>query len=370
MTDSLNPSASRVMLVTKKLQDFPVGGREQLCKLNYSALMEIFGDRLVVYELPGNKLQANVIRKIFSGHIDGLNNEVIGEAQKKIKEEGIGIIFVDGSNLGEFVKVTKRNFPEISVSTFFHNVEARFFLGALRHSKTLHALAVLIANYLAERKAVRYSDKIICMTNRDSSLLQRLYGRPATHLSALAIRDQLPPGSGITTRVPHGRYALFVGGAFYANRAGISWFVRHVVPHIRIKTCIVGKGFEKLKHELGHAAKVEVVGVVDSLAEWYRDAHFVIAPIFDGSGMKTKVAEALMHGKKIIGTPDAFSGYEDVVEHAGQVCTTADEFIAAIGSAKDEIVSSFDPELRMLYEEKYSYPAARSRLAGILCSVE
>lgn len=100
------------------------------------------------------------------------------------------------------------------MSTFFHNVEARFFLGALRHSRTLHALAVLIANYLAERKSVRYSDKIICMTSRDSDLLHRLYGRPATHLSAMAIRDQLPTGMDMTADVPRGKYALFVGGHF------------------------------------------------------------------------------------------------------------------------------------------------------------
>ena len=41
-----------------------------------------------------------------------------------------------------------------------------------------------------------------------------------------------------------------------------------------------------------------VVGEVESLAQWYHDAYFVVAPIFDGSGMKTKVAEALMYGKE------------------------------------------------------------------------
>ena len=46
-------------------------------------------------------------------------------------------------------------------------------------------------------------------------------------------------------------------------------------------------------------------------------AALVIAPIFDGSGMKTKVAEALMHGKHVVGTPEAFSGYAaDIVAAA------------------------------------------------------
>ena len=168
---------------------------------------------------------------------------------------------------------------------------------------------------------------------------------------------------------PQEKFALFVGGVFYANRAGIAWFVEHVVPRIEIKICIVGRGFEDLRQELERDGKVEVVGAVDHLADWYRDAHFVIAPIFDGSGMKTKVAEALMYGKKIVGTPEAFSGYEDIVDRAGWCCATADEFVDAISHAQREVTLGFDPQLRALYEEKYSLPAARERLAKILgCS--
>ena len=40
-------------------------------------------------------------------------------------------------------------------------------------------------------------------------------------------------------------YALFVGGAFYANQSGIRWFVENVVPEVSIKTCIVGRGLEE-----------------------------------------------------------------------------------------------------------------------------
>jgi polysaccharide biosynthesis protein PslH len=107
---------------------------------------------------------------------------------------------------------------------------------------------------------------------------------------------------------------------------------------------------------------------VDSLAEWYRNAHFVIAPIFDGSGMKTKVAEALMFGKKIIGTPEAFSGYEDVADRAGQICKSADDFVSAINSADEMVKDSFDTELRAIYESSFSLAAAHMRLKVILNS--
>ena len=260
----------------------------------------------------------------------------------------------------------KRRHPRVEVTVFFHNVEARFFWGSLRMQKNLRALAVLAVNYLAERKSIRYSDKIICLSERDSRLLRRLYGRAATHISPMALRDKLPADLGRSLRTKGEEFILFVGGAFYANRAGITWFVKHVAPRIQVKTCIVGRGFEELKDVLGVEGRVEVIGAVDSLAQWYHDAYFVIAPIFDGSGMKTKVAEALMFGKKIIGTPEAFSGYEDIAERAGWVCSTADEFVAAIDRARDADLARFDPELRALYEAKYSFSAARSRLAAIM----
>jgi glycosyltransferase involved in cell wall biosynthesis len=360
-------SLSSVMLVTNYLQALQHGGRELLCSLNHDALTEIYGERLMLLELPRTRLQGLMsIVNAFRGHIDGLNNAVIAKALQIIQTQHVSKVFVDGSNLGGLVKVVKQRLPGVEVCTFFHNVEARFFWGSLRQAKTLHALAVLTVNYLAEWKSVRYSDKLICLSERDSRLLHKLYGRAATHVSPMALQDKLPKGDISTYNTQQEKFALFVGGGFYANRFGITWFVKHVAPRISVKTYIVGRGFEELKDQLELDGKVEVIGAVDSLAQWYQDAHFVIAPIFDGSGMKTKVGEALMFGKKIIGTPEAFSGYEGVAKRAGWECATADDFVAAIRRAQELPLQSFDSELRALYEEKYSFAAARERLTSIM----
>ena len=358
---------SSMMLITNRLECAPSGGREMLCKLNHDVLMEIYGDRLTVLELSKNPIRGfKSVVNAFSGYIDGINAEAIDFALREIGAKNIEKIFVDGSNFGGIVKVIKLRFPKVQVYTFFHNVEVRFFLGSLRKNKTIHALAVAMANYLAERKSVKYSDKIICLSERDSRLLHKLYGRAATHVSPMALQDKRPAGATQAVDPQREKFALFVGGVFYANRAGIKWFVNQVVPRIDIKICIVGKGFEKFRDELELDGKVEVIGAVASLADWYLKSHFVIAPIFDGSGMKTKVAEALMFGKKVIGTPEAFSGYEDIAHQAGWVCNSEDDFVAAIDQAKNAISMSFEPALRAIYEEKYSFPAARSHLAAIM----
>ena len=364
-----SPSADArdVMLVTAPLQGSPSGGRALLSRLIHDCLVETFAHRLVVFELQPRRLGGfKALAGTFLGHIDGLDGAVIDSALRAMRDKGVGKVLIDGSNLGALAAAIKSRCPGVEVSTFFHNCEARFFWGALRQYRTLRSLGVLFANYLAERRAVRYSDKLICLSERDSGLLRRLYGRSATHIFPMAMRDQLPveyPAS----EAPGGEsYALFVGGSFYANQAGIAWFAEHVAPNVSIKTYVVGKGFESRKEQLERHGNIKVIGAVDSLVPWYLGAHFVIAPIFDGSGMKTKVAEALMYGKKIIGTPEAFSGYEGIADRAGWVCATPEEFLTAIIRAQGEVTQSFYPELRALYEETYSFSAAVSRLAAIL----
>lgn len=359
-----------ILLISNNLNTKSGGGRELLSALNHRILRDLFGDQLTAVELPRGKIaRLKDFFWAFNGHIDGANSSAIAKVMELIRGKGIRKVFVDGSNLGLIVKSVKQSYPEVEVVTFFHNVESRFFLGALKVNRwSPRALAVLIANYLAERKSVRYSDKIICLSERDSSLLKTVYGRPSSHVAPMALQDSHVADCHFTEKkIPASeRFALFVGGSFYANRVGIEWFVKNVSRRVKIRTIVVGRGFETIKEELERDGNVLVVGPVDNLSDWYRDAHFVIAPIFDGSGMKTKVAEALMFGKMIVGTAEAFSGYEEVESKVGWRCRTADDFVTAIAHAQQKVLLEFDPELRRIFEENYSYSAARTRLKYII----
>ena len=156
----------KYLLLTNQLEKSPTGGRQLLCKLNHDILKEIYGDRLLVFELPKTKIRGlKAIINSFKGNIDDLNENVIKDILQKIHVENVNNVFVDGSNLGEFSNVLKKRFPKVGISIFFHNIEARFFFDLFCLRKSLHALAVLIVNYLSERKAVLYGDKLICISN-------------------------------------------------------------------------------------------------------------------------------------------------------------------------------------------------------------
>ena len=269
-----------VLLLTNQLEVSPKGGREMLCKLNHDVLIDIHSNSLIVLEL--TKRSVSGIKSFinaFRGHIDGVNNEAIDVIFHTIRSKSVGSVFVDGSNFGELVHQINKEFPQIKVFTFFHNVEARFFWGLWRLNNTMHALGVLLANVLAERKAVKFSDKIICLSVRDSGLLKKLYGRGATHIAPMVLQDMYHASFEEFVTNPPEPFALFVGGVFYANRTGIEWFVREVVPQIQLPIYIVGRGFEVFRAELEVPGKVVVVGAVESLAGWYQRAQFVIAPI-------------------------------------------------------------------------------------------
>ncbi len=357
---------SKILLITKQLSKSPIGGRELLCKLNHDILKLIYKKDFKLLELIAE--DKNILTKfsgIFKGYIDGVNSNSINHAKRIIGSEEINKVFVDGSNLGAISKSIKADFPDIEIITFFHNVEVRFFWGSFRNRAKIKSFAVLFANYIGERLSIKNSDQLICLSNRDSLLLQRLYGRGADHISPIAMEDKYKEFTPAVECEECEDFALFVGGDFYANTEGIKWYVKEVVPRINIKTYVVGRGFDLRRHELEIPNKVIVIGEVPNISKWYLCSKFVIAPIFDGSGMKTKIAEALMHGKKIVATSEAFSGYEDISESAGWICEDANQFVEAIQSASQMLMNRFDQEMRDIYLQGYSFKAALNRIKKI-----
>ena len=355
---------SRLLYVTPPLQAPGRGGREMLANLHWQCLSELLGQHAAMHILKPAPISGLV------GTIAGLHGEIDGATRaagqaliERLEREGTARLFLNGSNLGHLAKMVKQALPMVEVLTFFHNVETRFFLGALRQRPTPRALAILAANRAAERKAVRFSDRLIMLNARDTADVQRLHGRAGTDLLPMALGE---PRAAIASPPPEGDYLLFVGGGFYANKAGIRWFVREVMPNISQSLCIVGRGLEPLRPEYYGNPRVRVIGPVDDLVPWYRHAIAVIAPIFDGSGMKTKVAEALMHGKAIVGTREAFEGYEEASGVMGTGYRDRDGFIRALRAIEVAPPLPFDPARRAVYDRHYSVDAARRCLAGIL----
>ena len=158
---------------------------------------------------------------------------------------------------------------------------------------------------------------------------------------------------------------MLLGALCEANLEGYSWFVENVSPFLSCKTEIVGKGFEMYKDQWDNT-KVSVRGYVENLDVIYANASCVAIPLFSGAGMKVKTVEALMYGKTIFGTMEAFSGFE---KNCGYLCVDASDFITGINHYISESKSKFNKTARKIYEEHYSLECGKKKFEDLVNTI-
>jgi glycosyltransferase involved in cell wall biosynthesis len=353
---------ARMLLLTTDDPAAPGGGRAMLSRLAAGLLEEIHGPDFTILRLPARASTAMLdgVR----GRLNGLDAGMLDRLCLQIAAEAITRVFIDGSNLGAAAREIKRRCPGVRVVTLFHNCETTFFAEAFRASPGVKPLAVLAGHWRAERMAVAASDCVIALCRRDSDNLERRFGRGADAILPMALVDSHDPAAAPVRA--RGRYALFVGGGFYGNIEGLRWYAREIAPRLGLRTLVIGRGLGAPLADLADNPHVELIGEVDALAPYYAGAAVVVAPIRSGSGMKTKVAEALMHGKIVVGTSEAFAGYGPEVLAANRCRDEAEGFARAVQAVAAADPPRFDPAQRALYERFHSPEAARARLASII----
>ncbi len=109
---------------------------------------------------------------------------------------------------------------------------------------------------------------------------------------------------------------LFVGLMCYdPNIDAATWFSRECRPAVQsrlgrpVRFDVVGGEPTEAVLRLDDGKHVRVRGYANNLADWYRRAAVVVAPIRQGSGTKLKVLEALAYGKPLVATEEAVLGH-------------------------------------------------------------
>jgi glycosyltransferase involved in cell wall biosynthesis len=234
-------------------------------------------------------------------------------------------------------------------------------------------LPALLSDWYNERLSIRYTHTIMAINERDQVKIEKIYKRHVDGICStiwfedsdlIKIKDNTPLSKPLEV--------LFFGAWFNANIAGITWFIRKVLPLATIRLTVAGRGMEKLRETYAESEKLCILGTVKDIGEVCLSADCVVAPIFDGSGMKVKTGEALRYGKTVVATSEAFTGYHITNGLEGYICETADEFLKAF----DEIAKRQKTKVNMAsfrYSREYlSKSVARRKLQSILslpCSV-
>lgn len=354
----------------KKTRGVPEGG-EKASELNRHVLSEIAGEGNVDTYFIHDEAHRRSMREYAEGVLYMPFGYYFGLTPKRVSEivgraQGYDVVFVDRSVFGIIAKKLKETGFKGRVICFFHNVERIYF--AAKYANRMNPLRWLVVPCANrnDRWSCRHADRTIALSQRDDDELFRLYGRHADQLIPIAFvdrykRDTYP--AGLTDKQP---LCTFLGSYFPANVEGIEWFVRNVLPKVDIRMQIVGKGMERVKEADWMRPDIEVLSNVPDLEPLFVNSDIMVLPIFKGSGMKVKTCESLMYGKNIIGTPEAWSGYNLDYAEAGACCLTAEEFTAAINDFCQHPRPRFNEYSRKVFTEQYSADCMVDKFRAVL----
>lgn len=347
MIKDLN-NKKKLLFISNKLDQSPIGGRKNLTSLNEKILKKNFGKGFFSFKLEKKKISSlKAILMALSGNIDGITNKKIESINNLIKKNNIKYVFLDGSNLGKIAR--KLQNKDLKTITFCHNVETNFFLKKLKTYFNLKNLYILTSNYFAEFQSVYFSNYLIFLNERDKIMMSKYFFKKKSFIIPMCLDDKFKK---FRNSINKNKYVIFVGSNFFGNTTGLEWYIRNIANNINLTTYVIGKYLRK--KNLKNSSKVKFKGYVKNLNKYYKNALFTVAPIFKGSGMKTKVAESLMFGKLVIGLKEAFIGYERYEKRIGIKCNNANDFIKGINSLAKKKHYYYEPKLRKIYLDNFS----------------
>lgn len=360
---------TKVLFIRYKKNNGILDGGEQVTEMHYDALSQLVGaSNVTTYHVHDENKKRHPIDYLRGAFFFPFNYH-FGLTPKKVRRlcetaQSYDVVFIDRSVFGIIAKKLKEAGYKGRIVTFFHNAEASYFDAKLPKGLPFRNVIIRSADH-NDAYAFRYSDKTIVLNKRDDDNLSGRYGKYADILIPIVFRDKF---NGTPTDEPTRikPVCLFIGSYFAPNNEGIVWFAKNVLPHVDITMKVVGKGMDRLKKEEAVLRDIEVIGSVPDLAPYITEADLMILPIFKGSGMKVKTCESLMFGKNIIGTDEAFEGYDGDYDQIGGKCNTANEFIETINSFIEHSRPRFNAYSRQLYLEKYSEATLLERMKKVL----
>ena len=358
--------------------------------MHYKALCDIFGRenvffinlsptererRLRNYISYGKyKTVLDRVHRWMQGNMMFISNDIISEICEVINSNAIRTVFIEDSVFGNLVKKIQKSCKECKVLSFYHDVKADLYKQWMDNERTLKSKIEYTIGIRQEYVNQKYADINIVFNERDAKTYQVYYGkRPEAIIPLPAPVPSISQDimNSITAKDDK-KHILFVGKKYYPNLVGFKWFVDNVLSSLtgNIQVDVVGRGLEELRNEYSDS-RINVIGGVESLNPYYENADIVIAPLFDGGGMKSKTVEALSFGKIFVGTEESLFGFweemdSDIRGKACYQCNTPEEWIQTINNLANDEIHKFNEAVFELFKARFSYDVIRDKLEAIM----
>lgn len=312
------------------------------------------------------------VHRWLQGNMMFISNNIINELCYIISENKIKTVFIEDSVFGNLVKKIKHKFSDVKVISFYHDIKANLYKQWNKKSNFVGKIENNIG-IRQENINQKYCDINLVFNQRDAEVFNSIYGKyPEGIVPLPAPIPQLDDEyKGGISEKSQKKVLLFVGTKYYPNIVGIQWFYKNVLPKLddNFEFQIVGRGLEYLRNELTDS-HVNVIGEVVSLDEYYKNADIVIAPLFDGGGMKSKTVEAVSFGKTFVGTSESLFGFWEEMDDGVKgksvyMCNTSEEWITTLNFLITNQCAKFNKDLFDSFVQKFSYEAVREDLKKI-----
>ena len=360
----------RIIFCHKDHRDFNYGGVPIVDNTNKRILQHFTADLVDIplerIEIPAKRIPKYVesIKSIFKNYKEKdylaiENNITTGDC----------LIFISHSQFGTLIKRIRKNNKKIKIVVFFHNVEINMSYGRLKYYRWPYCIVEMLRDIRSELLVKHFADDVVLFNSREADLYKKIYRASRFHIVPMSLKDKYKEFS-IRDYSNNTLKLLFVGTYFWGNIPGLKQLVSSVMPYVNAELYIVGKDTNKIKEEVTLGNNVFVKGAVtdEELAFYYKKCNIFVAPVLLGGGMKTKVAEAMMYGLPIIGTKEAFCGYEMDISRLGFCSDTISDYVNFIIDIDKERkkLSLMSQYSRKIFEEKYSEESAISKYEQIL----
>ena len=171
---------------------------------------------------------------------------------------------------------------------------------------------------------------------------------------------------------------VFIGGlASLFNQDAVQYFYREIYPLIlkevpRTRFYIVGQSPPQEIMNLGEPGKVIVTGSVPDVRPYIEQAAVYVAPIRAGTGIKTKMIEALSLGKAIVATRPALQGLWDVDETVIQIRDHPEDFARTVVEllGNKALRMELGHKARDLYERSYTFDKTAPKTLEVYSEIE
>lgn len=165
---------------------------------------------------------------------------------------------------------------------------------------------------------------------------------------------------------------IFVGGlGSLFNQHAVHFFVKKILPLIEkrcpdYKLYIVGQSPDKSILNLRNE-QIIVTGKIDDIVPYIEKAAVYVSPLYAGSGVKTKIIEALRFGKAIVSTNSGIQGIWELGNDVIYVDDDPEKFANHVIYLlkNDEIRKQKSFKARQLFEKEYAFEKVKPEILKV-----